>query len=172
MSSLLNMNRSSKVFHLQVKIWFQNRRMKWKRTKKGGKGERKEGEEGEEGKQELDDEDVEDDEDNIQVDSPGPDMEDLNSSVVNMHHPSSSPPQFEIKSEAPDLPTPPLNPFYLPGKLNPASFTSFTSPPSFPASFPSSPFPSQHLGLKPRDLREAFGLARRPDPEGEVAETR
>ena len=168
------MNRSSKVFPLQVKIWFQNRRMKWKRTKKGGKGERKEGEEGEEGKQELDDEDVEDDEDNIQVDSPGPDMEDLNSpsSVVNMHHPSSSPPQFEIKSEAPDLPTPPLNPFYLPGKLNPASFTSFTSPPSFPASFPSSPFPSQHLGLKPRDLREAFGLARRPDPEGEVAETR
>ena len=149
--------------------------MKWKRTKKGGKGERKEGEEGDEGKQELDEEDGEDEEDNIQVDSPGPDMDDLNSSssVVNMQC-SSSPPQFEIKSETPEhhIPTPALNPFYLPGKLNPASFTSFPSSPSFAPSFPSSPFPNHQLGLKPRDLREAFGLARRPDPEVEVAESR
>ena len=151
--------------------------MKWKRTKKGGKGERKEGEEGEEGKQELDEEDGEDEEDNIQVDSPGPDMDDLNSSssVVNMQcSSSSSPPQFEIKSETTDhhIPTPALNPFYLPGKLNPASFSSFPSSPSFAPSYPSNPFPNHQLGLKPRDLREAFGLARRPDPEAEVAESR
>ena len=167
------------MFFQQVKIWFQNRRMKWKRTKKGGKGERKEGEEGEDGKQELDDEDGEDEEDNIQVDSPGPDMDDLNSSSVNMQC-SSSPPQFEIKSETPEHhnPTTPalMTPFYLqPGKLNPAGFASFPSQPSFApssSSFPSSPFPNQHLGLKPRDLREAFGLARRPDPEAEVGESR
>ena len=97
------------MFFRQVKIWFQNRRMKWKRTKKGGKGERKDGEDGEEGKQELDDEEGEDEEENIQVDSPGPDMDDLNSSssVVNMQCSSSSPPQFEIKSETPELHNPP-----------------------------------------------------------------
>ena len=151
--------------------------MKWKRTKKGGKGERKEGEEGEDGKQELDDDEGEDEEDNIQVDSPGPEMDDLNSSSVNMQR--SSPPQFEIKSETPEHHNPPtpalMSPFYLqPGKLNPAGFASFPAQPSFApsSSFPSSSFPNQHLGLKPRDLREAFGLPRRPDPEAEAAEGR
>ena len=148
--------------------------MKWKRTKKGGgKGERKEGEEGEEGKQEVDEEDGEDEEDNIQVDDEGPDMDDLNTSSMQC---SSSPPQFEIKSETPEhhnSTQAALNPFYLPGKLNPATFSSFPSPTSFsPSSFPSSPFTNHQLGLKPRDLREAFGLARRPDPEAEVAESR
>ena len=154
--------------------------MKWKRTKKGGKGERKEGEEGEEGKQEMEEdlEGEEEEEDNIQVDSPPPDMDDLNnSSSLNLQSPSSSssPPHFEIKSETPDqhhLPPPALNPFYLPaGKIN--NFTSFPSHSTFStASFPTNAFANQHLGLKPRDLREAFNLARRPEAEAEVAESR
>ena len=151
--------------------------MKWKRTKKGGKGERKDGEEGEEGKQELEEdmEGEEEEEDNIQVDSPPPDMDDLNNSN-NLQSPSSSssPPHFEIKSETPDqhhLPPPALNPFYLPGKIN--NFTSFPSHSTFStASFPTNAFANQHLGLKPRDLREAFNLARRPEAEAEVAESR
>ena len=150
--------------------------MKWKRTKKGGKGERKEGEEGEEGKQEMEEdmEGEEEEEDNIQVDSPPPDMDDLNnSSSLNLQSPSSSsPPHFEIKSETPDhLPPPALNRFYLPGKMN--NFTSFPSHSTFSTgSFPTNAFPNQHLGLKPRDLREAFNLARRPEAEAEVAESR
>ena len=67
--------------YLKVKIWFQNRRMKWKRTKKGGKDASKEGrhateeddddEEGE-SKLEIDDSDLEDN-NNISVDD---DLED------------------------------------------------------------------------------------------------
>ena len=59
----------------KVKIWFQNRRMKWKRTKKGGKDASKEGrnatededDEEEESKLEIDDSDLEDN-NNISVD--------------------------------------------------------------------------------------------------------
>ena len=64
--------------YIKVKIWFQNRRMKWKRTKKGGKDASKEGrhateddddedEQGEESKLEIDDSDLEDN-NNISVD--------------------------------------------------------------------------------------------------------
>jgi hypothetical protein len=156
---------------VQVKIWFQNRRMKWKRTKKGGK-ERKEGQEGEEeeAKLEMDEEEADDEEDNIQVDSPAAEAEEEPEEAPPPAAPTS-PPHLQIKTEAGE-PAAALHPFYMAGKLPPA-FPASSYPPAFPppftggtkldggAGFPGQLFPGgpPFPGLQP-GLREVLGLPR------------